>query len=267
MTAIKKPERKKNDYSSTVPAVEQSVNILMHLASAPGVRVSLTEISRKAGITHSKAYALLNTLQKFRLVTRDAEGKLYSLGAGLVSLGQRALENLNYRETAQPVLDMLARETRCTSQFAVISGENIIVAALKESREEVSAYAQLGHVMPLFRRALGKAIAAGMTEEERERIIDGKNELFNESHPEFHPDTLRKELDFCRRRGYIFDISPYNPLIKYLIAPVIGPAGSSIGCLFAIGIFRKPMAAKYGALVAGAARKLSESLGGTWMVQ
>src|SRR5271157_5042254 len=121
---MEKPEQKKNSYSWTVPAVEQSVNILMHLASAPGVRVSLTDISRKAGITHSKAYALLNTLQKFKLVTRDTEGKLYSLGAGLISLGQRALENLSYRKVAQPVLNTLARETHCTSQFAVISGEN-----------------------------------------------------------------------------------------------------------------------------------------------
>jgi DNA-binding IclR family transcriptional regulator len=253
----------KNNYTSLVPAVEQAARILMYLASAPEFKANLTDISRGVGILKSKSYALLNTLLKFGLVSKDSEGKLYSLGHALISLGQKALDNVNYKNVSKPIVMGLARETRCTALFGIISNESLVITALEQSGQPVESRLNLGYTRPLFYRAHGKAIFATLPEEERERLLKSHKLSFNEESSDFEYDRFKRELHAIRRNGFALDILPgeTNPRIRLLASVVFGSKGGPVGSLFIIGFFAKSLVPIYGAKLAEAARKLSTLLG------
>jgi len=99
-----KSSKKKHDYSQLVPAVEQATRILKYLAKSPGFKTNLKDICDKVDIHNSKGYAILNTLQKAGYINRDDNTKLYSLGYGLISLGQKTLEGVQFKEIVKPFL-------------------------------------------------------------------------------------------------------------------------------------------------------------------
>lgn len=251
----------KKEYTSLVPAVEQASRILAHLASMPGFKANLTDISNSVGIHKSKSYAILNTLQKFGYILKDTEGKLYSLGPGLILLGQRVIENINYNDIARPFLEFLARETRSTAAFGLIFGENLVLIAREMMNQNLHIAIQLGKAFPVTYSAHGIAIAAFMPEAKRQEILADKELYFYKDPKQFDPDRLKRDIEVCRHYGYALDNTRANPVVKVLVSPVIGPKGFPIGALLATGIIKKNEIQKYGAKVADTARQLSESLG------
>jgi IclR family transcriptional regulator, KDG regulon repressor len=252
--------KRKSNYTSSVPAVEQTARILQYLSSSPGFKANLADISRNVSVHSSKAYAILNTLQTFGHILRDDDAKLYSLGPGLISLGRQALEGMDYRSLARPHLSALAEETHCTALFEIIAGKSLVVVALEESKDAVTARIKLGDIHPLHYRAHGIAMAAFLPEKERAQILAGENQLFNEQHPGIDYAQLEPALSEIRRKGYMLEVGPYNHMIKILISPVLNFAGQPIGSMFIVGIFPESVVSEYGVKLAEKAAKMSSVL-------
>jgi DNA-binding IclR family transcriptional regulator len=126
--------KKNSDERYLVPAVEQASRILFGLAGALSPHMSLIEICAQVGIHKSKAFSILETLQRFRLVQKNPNGKGYSLGPGLVSLSRKVLDDLNPPRLAQPILEELARKASSTAVLGLIVDKNVFVAAKHEGR-------------------------------------------------------------------------------------------------------------------------------------
>ena len=86
---------KKSEEKYIVPAVDQAAAILFCLAETTASHLSLMEIYKAVGIHKSKAYSILQTLQKAGLIQRNIAGKGYSLGPGLITLSRKVLDNFN----------------------------------------------------------------------------------------------------------------------------------------------------------------------------
>jgi DNA-binding IclR family transcriptional regulator len=251
----------KKEYTSLVPAVEQASRILAHLASMPGFKANLTDISNSVGINKSKSYAILNTLQKFGYILKDTEGKLYSLGPGLILLGQRVIENINYNDIARPFLELLAHETRSSAAFGLIFGDSLVLVAREMMDQNLFIAIQLGKAFPVTYSAHGIAIVAFMPETKQEEILSKKDLYFYKEPALFDRGRLNGDLELCRRLGYVLDSTRSDPIVKVIVSPVIGAKGYPVGALLATGIFRKDDIPKYGAKVADTARRLSILLG------
>ncbi len=257
-----KAEIQPKPYMSSVPAVEQTIAILTYLASAPGLKASLTDIARVVGIYKSKAQAILATLEKHRWVSRSTEDKLYSLGLGMAPFGRRALDNLDYRNMVKPFLAELAQETRCTAQLSVISGDYMVVVALEESGQALDSRNKVGFVFPiLLNRVHGKILLSCLPDEEREQALaEGK---FNRGRRLSGPDLeqLKKEMAEYRSKGFGVDLDTPIPMIKLIASPVFGPSGYPIGMIFIVGVFAKTAVNRYGSKLREAARRFSALLG------
>ena len=96
MKGTKKPDGERY----LVPAVEQASRVLFCLAGSSSSQMSLLEICDRVGIHKSKAYSILQTLQKFGLVQRFSDRKGYALGPGLITLSRKVLDDYltTYRE-------------------------------------------------------------------------------------------------------------------------------------------------------------------------
>ena len=92
----------KSTYSGIVPAVDEASRVLITLARNNSGKMTLTQIRSEVGIHNSKAFSILNTLQRFGFVQKDPVSKTYSLGMGLIFLSQKVLDTLDLREVALP---------------------------------------------------------------------------------------------------------------------------------------------------------------------
>jgi DNA-binding IclR family transcriptional regulator len=249
-------------FTTLTPAVEQAAEILLYLASDSNIRVSLTHISRTVNINKSKTHVILNALQKYGFVVKDPEGKLYSLGFGLIPVGLTALENANYRDVAKPILVELARETNCTALFGLIIDDNLVITESENSGQPVESRLKVGYTLPLFYGAHGKVIAASLPSEEQERLIGSNSLIFDNESSELGRDALRQDLAARRRDGFALHIlAGPSDMIKSLASAVLGATGRPVGCLLIVGVFPRSDVQAYGAQVAEAARKLARLLG------
>ncbi len=256
----KNPEKGKNDYNQLVPAVEQAARIIVLLCSMPNLQSNLTDISAGIGISKSKAYAILNTLQRFGFVHRNAETKLYSVGLYMMSIGQKVMDNISYSELCAPFLRKLSKETKSTANLGIIAGNNQYVIVRQESTDQLQINVRSDRVYPLTYGAHGKAIVAFLPKEEQKRILSDKTLYFYRDPYLLDRRLLSKELKECRQIGFSRDHRTRHPLVKILAAPFFGIDGKPLGAIEIIGLIEERDVATSGAKVVETAQRFSTML-------
>lgn len=254
-------EKTKNRFVSLTPAVEQAADVLKYLASEPRFRTSLTDISRKVDINKSKAHAILTALQHAGFVSRDAETKLYSLGIDIIPIGQKALENINYRKIARPFLEKLARDTKCTVLFGLITGEKLLIISKEASGREIDSRLDIGYTLDVFFKSHGKVIIAALPEDEQEKLLSGKD-FFNDFEGGIVENSrLRPLINEARKKGFAMDTGRLSSVIKVLSSAVIAHNQYPIGAIIVMGLMNKSIVPEYGGRLVKAAKELSKVLG------
>jgi DNA-binding IclR family transcriptional regulator len=255
-------DKPKSTYSGIVPAVEEASRILITLARNNSGKMTLTQIRREVGIHNSKAFSILNTLQKSGFVQKDPVTKTYSLGMGLIYLAQKVLDTLDLREAASPFLSRLSSGTNSTAFLGLIAGNYVYVAAKDEGSQAVAVTFRIGQRFPLFWGTHGKAILAFLPEEERSEIMASDGLAFRGYGSAHDLGDLKSELTSCRRSGYAVDLDETKIGIRSVAAPVFGPTAKLIGAFVVIGTFPGELAYDYGRRVAREAQIFSQSLEG-----
>lgn len=254
--------KKKADNERYVsPAVEQASRILFCLAGAQSAYMSLIEICARVGIHKSKAFTILETLQRFGLVRKNTDAKGYALGPGLISLSRKVLDDLSAPRLAEPILEDLAIKTNSTAVLGLVADKKVFVAAKHEGEGNIGVTIRTGHRLPLTYGAHGKAIVAFLSEEERESLLKEKNLYFYGNPSKLDRKRLDREIARCQREGYAEDLSEVNQGLNVVAAPVIGPSGTLIGFIEIFLLFSPETAHQFGPLVAEAGKKLSRELG------
>jgi DNA-binding IclR family transcriptional regulator len=254
---------KKNDTNERYvsPAVEQASRILFCLSGAKSTFMSLLEICAHVGIHKSKAFTILETLQRSGLVRKNEEGKGYALGPGLISLSRKVLDDLSAPRLAEPILWELAQKTNSTAVLGLIADKKVFVAAKHEGEGNIGVTMRIGNRLPLTYGAHGKAIVAFLTDEERTTLLKEKNLYFYGNPAKLDRKRLDEELALCRSEGFAEDLSEVNPGLNVVAAPVIGPSGTLVGFIEIFLLFSPETAHKFAPLVAEAGKKLSRELG------
>ncbi len=254
-------EKPRTPYLS--PAVEQASKVLFCLGASKSTHTTLLEICRLVGIHKSKAYTILETLEKYGLVRRNAVGKGYALGPGLLSLSRKVLDDLSPPRVAAPILSDLARESRSTAILGLIADTAVYVAAKHEGEGDFGVTMRIGHRLPLTYGSHGKVIVAFMDKAKQERILAGEELYFHGLPEALDRARLAGELDRCRREGFAEDLGEINPGLNVVTAPVIGPGEEPIGFIEIFVLFSADAAHRLGPLVARAGKELSRQLGGS----
>jgi DNA-binding IclR family transcriptional regulator len=265
MVLLGRPEmavkKKISDERYLVPAVEQASRILFCLAGTISPHMSLIEICAQVGIHKSKAFSILETLQRFGLVQKNPNGKGYSLGPGLVSLSRKVLDDLSPSRLAQPILEELARKASSTAVLGLIVDKNVIVAAKHEGEGNIGVTMRIGHRLPRTYGAHGKAIFAFLPKKERDYLLQGHDLYFHGDPAKLDRARLMKELAQCRREGFAEDLGEVNRGLNVVAAPVLGPNRAPIGYIEIFVLFSAKAAHRFGPLVAEAGKTLSRQLG------
>ena len=248
------------DEKYLVPAVEQAARVLFCLAGNSSSHMGLLEICAQVGIHKSKAYSILQTLQKFGLVQRFSDRKGYSLGPGLITLSRKVLDDFNAPLLAEPILAELSTKNAGTATLGLIADRKVVVVA-KHEGGVIGVTIRTGHRFPLTYGSHGKAIAASLPEKELELLLQD-NRLYFHGVPEMlDRKRLAEELAQCRRDGFALDLGEMKPGLNSVSAVVFGPGETPIGYIALIGLFSNEAAREYGPMVVEAVKTLSRQLG------
>lgn len=224
--AVDGPLAEDRDYS--LRAVDRVCAILDLLQqSVDGI--SLNTVVEATGMPKSSAYRYLWTLEQHRYVERDEETGLCRLGLGFLGMQSRHLELL--REVARPWLEKLRDDFGETSNLGVLDSDRIIYVDIIESRRGVRLAASRGDRDPLHSTALGKAIAAHLSEDRIRDLLDRSGMPRRSANTITTIDDYLAELDTVRSLGYAVDNLENEADGRCVAVPLLGtsvPAAISL---------------------------------------
>ena len=111
------------------------------------------------------------------MVERTANGK-FRLGLRLFDFGNRAIEQYDLRDRAQPHLRRLVAETEETAHLCVLEAARVIYIDKIEPARSVRMITRIGASNPVHCTSVGKAILAFLPEERADEFYAAPFERF-----------------------------------------------------------------------------------------
>ncbi len=181
--------------------------------------VSLTELAETLGLTKSTVLRLAVPLTEEHLLRRDPQTSRFTLGDGVLRLGQSYLDGLDLRGIAAPVLRELMLETHDTCHLVVRDGLDVVYIDKVEQKSAVRMASRVGRRMPMQSTAVGKAIIAFSSPDVLEQVLDsGLRPITERSIGD--SDVFRVEIARTGRRGYAIDDRENEPEVRCVGAPI-----------------------------------------------
>jgi DNA-binding IclR family transcriptional regulator len=221
--------------------------------------LTLSEISRRSGLTLTTTHRLVGELRKWGGLERGPDGR-YAIGLRLLELGALAPHGLQLRELALPYLDDLHQATRANVHLAVRDGADGVYVEALRARGAVQVLSRLGGRWPLHATGTGQVLLAFADR-------DVQDELLAVPLKRFTPDTitnvaeLRRVLAEVRRTGVAIAENQLTPDALAVAVPVRGQRDEVVA---ALGVTVQRGAVASHALVpalAATARGISRALG------
>lgn len=225
-----------------VPAVERAFRI-MELVAQSKRGLSLSDISRNLRLPKSSAHLILQSLESLGYLQKDAQKGSYRFGLKLVSLSRTALENLDLREIARPLMQRLARETALTVHLAILERGEAVIIEKVEAPGVLQLATWVGRRLDVNCTGVGKALIAFLPEEEFDKQIRPGTLPRHNEHSIVSVQTLKKRLVEVRKLGYAFEDEEDEIGVRCIGAPVFNSAGRPIAAVSVSGpITRVPLA-------------------------
>ncbi len=175
---------------------------ILNLLGNSSEGVTVTEVGKALRLPKSSAHRYLNVLELQRFVERDQKRR-YRLGNGVLSLQSRQTELLVQR--AQPFMEALRDRYNETVNLGVLSRNRIVYLAVLESTKSVRHVVRKGEEDFVHSTALGKAIAANLSERDVLELLarTGMERMTTKTITELA--LLMRELATVRSNGYAID--------------------------------------------------------------
>ena len=214
-----------------VQVLERAVDILQVLAE-DSRELSAAEVAERLSLHKSTIHRLLTVLEQHRLIRRNGETGRYSLGLRLFEFGTRAVRGLQLRDTAQPHLDQLARETGETAHICVFDRTEMVSIAYAEGSRSLRMPATVGRRTPAYCSAVGKAMLAFMPKS----VIDVVGSMRPRTEKTLVTrEALLADLRQVRMRGYAVDDEEVEEGLRCVGAPVWNYTGEVVAAISVAG--------------------------------
>ncbi len=249
---------------NTVQSIERVFDILELLSHEPK-GMNLTKIGTQLDLHKSTVHRLLSVLKKRGYIEKDEESSRYRLGPGFVELSSLFLNSIELKTEAEPLLRKLSQITGNTTFLATLQGVEVVYLDKVEQYNSIRKYCVIGQRRPVYCTALGKALVMNKPAAEiRELFKDvALEKLTATTHRTV--DSLLRDLEACRARGWSMDNEEFEPDTRCCAAPVLDYRGSVVAAVSAVwstysdGITFERVAPH----VVEAAREISRRLGWT----
>ncbi|HZU15291.1 MAG TPA: IclR family transcriptional regulator [Candidatus Dormibacteraeota bacterium] len=209
--------------SDGLSSVSHALQVLLLFREHRSLRVH--EVSRLLGLPRSTAHRLMSVLQAHRFVVQERSRGPYRIGPALINVGLAALQGIDIRRAAQPVLQALREEVRETVSLTVLDGPWVRFLESIEGPEDVRVSSRLGQSRPAHCTAAGKVLLAWLPLQELERLYPEGRLPAATPRSITRLEELEPELEAIRARGYATNFEESTPGLHAVGVTVPGPDG------------------------------------------
>jgi len=216
-----------------VQSVERAAAILAVLGSGTP-RLGVTEIAERVGLAKPTVHGLLRSLVAHDLVAQDPASGKYSLGAGVLQLGNAYLDGSELRARSLLWAESLAQRANEAVWVATLSGTRVIVLHHVFRPDNAVQILEVGAAIPWHACALGHAIVACLPASEATRVMAGERTPLTGSTKTTRA-ALGQALAQVRRRGYAVENQEATVGDAGIAAPIVSRAGTVAGSIGVVG--------------------------------
>lgn len=208
---------------SRQPSVDRAMSLFELLANSRG-GLTLSELSRKLNLPKSTTHYLIHTLENRGYLQQNKDGR-HELGLRFAKLAAASTAEMDFCNAAKPYLKQVAVRLGLTAALTALRGAEAVVIAIAAVAQVGGGGAWVGRHVDLHCTAQGKALIAGMSDDELGEMFAGR---------EFAPFTsktirslsvLKAHLAEARARGYSVNDEEYYQGVRAVAAPVFDPLG------------------------------------------
>lgn len=232
--------------------------------------IGLAELSKRVGLHNSTTFHLVKTMVSLGYVRQLKDTKRYRIGRPLFALAASALDEVEMTSLASPVLEALSRETGEGTQFAVRSGDAVVILARRSGQGAFQLADRVGGIRPAHCTAIGKMMLASLTPEQFERFLARAELKANTPKSIVKASELRREIEKVRQAGMATDNGEFDVELRCVALPVRDFSAQVIGTIGLSGpVWRLSDAVleKHARAVRAAAARLSAEFGYTGVVE
>lgn len=216
--------RVRESKSAPVGVVTKVLRILEELQASP-TGLQLKDIAARTAINKSTAYRFLAHLESEGYLFRDDAGA-YIVGPKLARLGSGVAYHATLRTVSRPIMQRLWVTTTETVNLGVLSGLDVLYLDVLESSHSFRLVSTVGSRRPLHCTALGKAMLAFVTDEERESALTSLR--LEKLAPRTITSTARleKELAKVKQQGFAVDDEEAGIGSRCVGSPIFDQSGN-----------------------------------------
>ncbi|HKQ94089.1 MAG TPA: IclR family transcriptional regulator [Aestuariivirgaceae bacterium] len=197
--------------------VAQRIVRTLEACAAEKRALTMTEIVEATGLAKTTVHRMCWRLVDLGLLEHSPEG--FSIGTKMFALAGGSPTVSELRNAAIPHLIELQRSTGAMPHLAMITGGKALILDGLFTREAADMQRLVGRSLPLHCTAVGKAIAARLDPDERERLLFEKARLpFSTRRTILSPEALRKQLDDVIATGVAFSDQEYMAGVRAIAA-------------------------------------------------
>jgi DNA-binding IclR family transcriptional regulator len=185
--------------------------------------LSLSEISRRSGLSLSTTHRLVHELLSWGALERDSNGR-YSIGVRLLELAALAPRGLDLREAAFPILDDLHHRTRGNVHLGVRNGLEVVYVEAIRACATHPTNGRIGDRWPMHATGTGLVLLAYADRELQEEALRRPLERFTPL-TITDPAELRRKLAQVRQSGYAVAVGQITLPDLVVAVPVYDPFG------------------------------------------
>lgn len=255
-----KAERPTN-YSIAV--LDRSIDLLEAMAQS-AEPMGVSAIARAIGSTKSATFRILATLEARGYVTRVEDSTRFQLGLNLVHLGQSALERIDLRSVARPVLEDLHQRFNETVNVGVLASGRIVYVDMVESDHGLRMSARVGAHDNVHSTAIGKAILANLPPSQQQAILRGPLPARTDR-TLTDPGALRADIERIKLSGFSRDRGENEDGACCYGAPIFDAHGQVTAAISVSGPDTRltgEIAEDVAVAVRAAAQEITDRLGG-----
>ncbi|MFC0282898.1 IclR family transcriptional regulator [Camelimonas abortus] len=223
------------------------------------------ELAERTGLPKPTVSRITHTLMELGYLSYNPRLANYELGGRTLKLAFTALERLDIRRVARPLMQELANAGDMNISLTVRERQSVICIETCEGSALIGLRLPVGARMPIATTSAGKAWLAGATPEERAAVL----EELRRQKPEDFP-KLKAAVDAAvaeiREKGYCTSIGEWQRDINGAGAPIILPDGRGVYALGLGGpaylLGEKEIHERFGPMLARTARAIADQLGG-----
>ncbi|MFO0690238.1 MAG: helix-turn-helix domain-containing protein [Myxococcota bacterium] len=184
------------------PAARRTVELLSHLAAWPGRAFSVSELARALAQNRATCQAILLSLERAHWVRRDAR-KSWTLGAGLISIGDAAESNLPGIDALRSGVAALSERLGFEALASIETGGQIVVVAHASGPSQSPPAMRVGQTIPCV-PPLGLVFVAWSGDEAFARWLDRATVPLSRR----DVGRFRRAAALAREQGYCMTLDP-----------------------------------------------------------